>query len=72
MRGDRGMTRQVAIMYSVAAVLAGAGVTMLLALTKPRPEGQVYALRMAGVMALAGAAVLTIAATNFWRWGMGG
>ena len=55
-------------MYTVAAVFAVTGTGMLLALTRPRTPGQVYAFRMVGIMALSGGVVLAMSATAMWQW----
>jgi hypothetical protein len=62
------MSWQVAVMYAVALLLAAIGVALLLALTRPRSEGQIYAFRMIGIMALAGGVVLAMSATAMWQW----
>ena len=62
------MTLAIAIMYAVAAVLGAVGLGLLLALARPRSAGQVYAFRMAGIMAASGAIVLAMSATAMWRW----
>lgn len=54
------------IMLVVAAAFALPGLWLLLQLRRPLPEGRVYAYRMAGIMALAGAAVLVLAAALLW------
>ncbi len=51
-----------AIMYIVAGVLALIGAGLLLALVRPQSAGKVYAYRMIGIMALAGAASLAASA----------
>ena len=60
------------VMYVVAAVLAGTGIALLVALARPRSPGQVYAFRMIGIMALAGGTVLAMSATAMWRWNVEG
>lgn len=62
------MSWQVAIMYAVALVFALLGAGLLLALARPRSQGQVYAFRMIGIMALAGGVVLAMSATAMWQW----
>ncbi len=66
------MNWQVVIMYAVALVFALAGIGLLVALARPRSEGQVYAFRMIGIMAIAGGAVLAMSATAMWQWSMEG
>ena len=56
------------IMYAVAAVFVLLGTGLLLALAMPRSEGQVYAFRMVGIMALSGGVVLAMSATAMWQW----
>ena len=56
------------IMFAVAAVFVVLGAGLLLALTRPRSAGQVYAFRMVGIMALSGGVVLAMSATAMWRW----
>ena len=56
------------IMFIVAAVFAAVGVGLLLALARPRTQGQVYAFRMIGIMALSGGVVLAMSATAMWQW----
>ena len=60
------------IMFAVAAVFVVLGAALLLALTRPRSAGQVYAFRMVGIMALAGGTVLAMSATAMWRWSVEG
>ncbi len=63
------MTYGVVIMYLVAAVLALAGLVMLLRLRSARiSERQVYAYRMVGIMAASAGIVLAMSATAMWRW----
>ena len=62
------MSWQVAIMYAVAAVFAGTGAALLLALTRPNGPAKIYVYRMAGIMALALGVVLAFSATAMWRW----
>ncbi|MBB4086141.1 hypothetical protein [Sphingomonas carotinifaciens] len=57
-----------AIMYIVAGVLALIGGALLLALTRPQSAGKVYAYRMIGIMALAGAASLAASAAALKAW----
>jgi hypothetical protein len=66
------MNWQVVIMYAVALVFALVGIGLLVALARPRSEGQVYAFRMIGIMAIAGGAVLAMSATAMWQWSMEG
>jgi len=60
------------IMYAVAAVFVAGGAGLLLALTRPRSAGQVYAFRMVGIMALSGGIVLAMSATAMWQWSVEG
>ncbi len=60
------------IMFLVAAVFAAVGTGMLLALARPRTQGQVYAFRMIGIMALSGGIVLAMSATAMWQWSIEG
>lgn len=63
------MSYQVAVMYTVAAVLTVAGVVLLLRLRSPRiTERQTYAYRMVGVMLTSGGIVLAMSATAMWSW----
>ena len=62
------MPFQAAIMFGVAGVLALVGAGLLIALTRPSGPAKVYVFRMAGIMALAAAAVLAMSATAMWRW----
>ena len=62
------MSLQIAIMYAVAAVFAGTGAGLLLALTRPSGPAKIYVYRMAGIMALALGAVLAMSATAMWQW----
>jgi hypothetical protein len=62
------MSWQALIMYGVAAVFILLGAGLLLALAQPRSEGQVYAFRMIGIMALSGGVVLAMSATFLWQW----
>jgi len=62
------MSWQILIMYAVALVFALLGAGLLVALTRPRSAGQVYAFRMTGIMALAGGIVLAMSATAMWQW----
>ena len=64
------MNWQVPVMYALALALAIVGTALLVALARPRTAGQVYAFRMVGIMALAGAAVLAMSATAMWQWSM--
>ncbi len=57
-----------AIMYIVAGVLALIGAGLLLALVRPQSAGKVYAYRMIGIMALAGAASLAASAAALKAW----
>lgn len=66
------MNWQVLIMYAVSTIFAVAGGGLLIALARPRSQGQVYAFRMVGIMALAGSAVLAMSATAMWQWSGGG
>ncbi|MFL0414211.1 hypothetical protein [uncultured Sphingomonas sp.] len=66
------MSWQVVIMYAVALVFALVGIGLLVALARPRSQGQVYAFRMIGIMAIAGGAVLAMSATAMWQWSMEG
>jgi hypothetical protein len=66
------MSWQLLAMYAVALVFALIGAGLLLALARPRSEGQVYAFRMIGIMALAGGIVLAMSATAMWQWSMEG
>ena len=62
------MTWQVLIMYAVAAAFGLLGAGLLLALARPSGPAKVYVFRMAGIMALAAAAVLAMSATAMWQW----
>lgn len=66
------MTLQIAIMYAVAAVLVLTGAGLLLALARPSGPAKVYVFRMAGIMLLAGGAVLAMSATAMWQWSVEG
>lgn len=66
------MSWQIIAMYLVALVFALVGAGLLLALARPRSEGQVYAFRMIGIMALAGGIVLAMSATAMWQWNLEG
>ncbi len=66
------MTWQILAMFAVAAVLAITGAGLLIALARPRSAGQVYAFRMVGIMALAGAVVLAMSAAQMWQWSVEG
>ena len=66
------MSWQIIAMYLVALVFALTGAGLLLALVRPRSEGQVYAFRMIGIMALAGGIVLAMSATAMWQWSLEG
>ncbi|MCC2979359.1 MULTISPECIES: hypothetical protein [unclassified Sphingomonas] len=66
------MSWQIMAMYLVALVFAVTGAGLLLALARPRSEGQVYAFRMIGIMALAGGVVLAMSATAMWQWSVEG
>ena len=66
------MSWQIIAMYLVALVFALVGAGLLLALARPRSEGQVYAFRMIGIMALAGGIVLAMSATAMWQWSLEG
>lgn len=66
------MSWQILAMYAAALVFALVGAGLLLALTRPRSEGQVYAFRMIGIMALAGGVVLAMSATAMLQWSMEG
>lgn len=63
---------QSTIMFAVAAVLALAGVWMLLRLRRPLTAGRTYAYRMSGIMALSGGVVLAMSATAMWQWSVEG
>ncbi len=62
------MSWQIIAMFIVAAVLSAVGMGLLLALARPRTQGQVYAFRMVGIMALSGGVVLAMSATAMWQW----
>ena len=62
------MSWQIIAMFIVAAVLSAVGMGLLLALARPRTQGQVYAFRMIGIMALSGGVVLAMSATAMWQW----
>ncbi|WBH16160.1 hypothetical protein [Sphingomonas radiodurans] len=62
------MSWQILAMYAVALVFALLGAGLLLALARPRSDGQIYAFRMIGIMALAGGIVLAMSATAMVRW----
>ena len=66
------MSWQIIAMYLVALVFALVGAGLLLALARPRSEGQAYAFRMIGIMALAGGIVLAMSATAMWQWSLEG
>ncbi|MBN2972973.1 hypothetical protein JW805_13195 [Roseomonas aeriglobus] len=66
------MPLQSIIMFAVAAVFALLGIGLLLALTRPRTAGQVYAFRMVGIMALSGGVVLAMSAAAMWQWSVEG
>ena len=66
------MSWQILAMYAAALVFTLGGAGLLLALTRPRSEGQVYAFRMIGIMALAGGVVLAMSATAMLQWSMEG
>ena len=72
MHRGRGVSWQILIMYAVALVFALIGAGLLLALARPRSDGQVYAFRMVGIMALAGGVVLAMSATAMWQWSAAG
>ena len=57
-----------AIMFAVAAVLALAGLWMLLQLRRALSPGRTYAYRMSGIMALSGGVVLGMSAAAMWQW----
>ena len=65
------MSWQVIIMVAVAALLSAIGAALLIALLGQRSPGQVYAFRMAGIMALAGGIVLAVSAYAMWQWDHG-
>ena len=60
------------IMFIVAAIFSAVGTGLLLALARPRTQGQVYAFRIIGIMALSGGVVLAMSATAMWRWSVEG
>ena len=62
------MNWQILIMFAVATAFALTGAGLLVALARPRSAGQVYAFRMIGIMALAGAVVLAMSAGQMWQW----
>lgn len=62
------MTRSIAIMYLVAALLGLLGGGLLLRLRAPLSRPKVYAFRMTGIMAVAAAITLGASATAMWRW----
>ena len=61
-----------AVMLAIAALLALAGLWLLLQLRRPIGEARTYAYRMTGVMALAGGTVLAMSAFAMWRWSVEG
>ena len=62
------MSREVVIMYVVAAAFVALGGWQLLGLRRPRSEPSRYRRLMIGVMAIALGAILAIFATAQWSW----
>lgn len=62
------MSRQIIIMFVVAAVFSLVGLGLLLALTRPAGPAKVYVFRMVGIMALSLGIVLAFSATAMWQW----
>jgi hypothetical protein len=62
------MTREVAIMFAVAAVFGLGGLWLLLQLRHPQGPARVYVYRMVGIMAVALGVVLAISAGAMWQW----
>ncbi len=58
------------IMFVVAAILALAGLCLLLSLARPSGPAKVYVFRMVGVMLVAAGFVLAASAYATWQWSL--